>query len=190
MSENLTLSQRLDSSRTLVERMDALAELALSGQTKIGAFLRKRGITDPDILSDLIGETWVQVTDIIAEGRYNDRGKDPMAFVFTVTHNILRHYVGRDRRLKGQVVTLDDTIDTSYTEDWGQLEDIEDSIDRAILYQEVLGRLNSDGDRNVAELWWQDNSPPQIAARSQLNIKTVRASLKRIAEEVRLVRAL
>lgn len=190
MNSQTTLSSRLDGHQSEDMRMEALAELAQVGQIRVIAFLRKRGITDGDVLADLSGDVWCLVTSFVVDGRYIDCGKDAMAFVYRVTHNILRHYIGRDRRLRGQIITLDESTEQTMLSDSDPLGNLEEEIDRAYLYQEMIDRLQSEGDRNIAHLCWQDQSAPQIAAQLHLNIKTVRAGLRRIAEEVRTLREL
>ncbi len=188
MENARTLSQSLDSHSSLIERMNALAQLAQNGQIKTAAYFQRRGVTDSDIVADLSSDTWLIMTACITEGKYTDHGKDPMAFVYGIAANVLRHYVNRDRRLLGQVLTLDTEMETNWLQEDDWITDLEETIDSDYRYEEMLARLASSGDRSIAALCWKNLSAPQIAEELQLNIKTVRAGLKRIAEEVRALR--
>jgi RNA polymerase sigma factor (sigma-70 family) len=181
------IAQRLDSQRSLEERMQALSELARAGQFRVDAYLRRRGITDGDVLADLSSEVWLILTELISDGRYCYKGIDPMAYVFQVTHNVLRHHLSRDKRLSGQIVTLDATLEESFADDEA-LVSVEEDIDLRLRFEELMQSLNSESDQQIAQLCWQERTPNQIAEELNLNIKTVRKGMRRIAEEVRVLR--
>ena len=186
-----TLSQQLDQSQPIAVRRGAIAELARDGQPLTIAYCRKRGIKDGDILADLSSDIWLVVSQAVLDGRYVDKGRPAMAYVFGIAHHTVQHYFDRDRRVTGQHISLDDVLEESDLATDDQFELLEQTIDQHIRFERLIERLTSQIDRDVAQCFWRapDPSPPKIAKQLALDVKTVRFALKRIAEEVRVLRA-
>lgn len=188
---NDPLSWQLDGRRAIEVRREAMAILARDGQQAVIAYCRKRGVKDGDVLADLSSEIWLAVFQVVIDGRYVDKGRPAMAYVFGVAHHTLQHYFNRDRRVTGQHISLEDVLDDDGLATDDPFEPLEQTIDNDLLFGRLLERLTSKIDRDIAQFFWQhqDHTPPKIAAQLDLDVKTVRLSLKRIAEEVRILRA-
>ncbi len=185
-----TLSWRMDGQRPDDMRREAVAALARDGQMRINAYCRKRGIADEDILNDLSNDIWLAVVQFVLDGRYIDKGRPAMAFVYGVAHRILQHYFDRDPHVKGQIIPLEAVLDDNSVAVHDPFESLEDAIDQGILFERLIERLDSQIDRDIAHFFWDhhDQTPPKIADHMDLNVKTVRSSLKRIAKEVSALR--
>jgi len=180
----IALSQSLAHSELLV-RMHALAQLAQYSQLKVRTFFAKRGISG-DQLEDLMGEVSLVLTNSITQGKYQHKDKDPMCFVYRVAYLVLQHYYSRDSRVTGKIVTIEDEDEYTFT-GTDELAHVENKIDQELFYGQLMERLHTPTDRQVATLLCQDQRANEIAETLKLNIKTVRTSMKRIGAEVLLL---
>ena len=182
------LAGQLDSTSDLHTRTVALAELARDGQPKVNRFFLRRTVADPDDREDLCASVWEVVTRKIFAGEFDaSKCQVAMGFVYGIASQVLKHYRTRDRRLLGQVVTLDEHLDIG--EACADLVAIEDALERESRYQRLLTLLDEDG-REVARRIWTDGYDPHAIANGMgRNIKTVRGRIRQIAEHLQTIRA-
>ena len=184
-----TLSWQLDSQRPLETRRAAVATLAAREQTRVISYCRRRGITDGDTLNDLNNEIWMHIFKYVIDGRYVDKNKPAMALVYGFARNTVKHYFSRDRRATGQQISLEDVIDDEFLATNDPFVPLEDAIDEHLFFTTLLGRLQSTIERDITRMFWQGKTAPKIAIALDLDVKTVRHALRRVALQVRELRA-
>ncbi len=183
-----SLAAQLDQHQEIAARSAALAILARDGQARIDRFFRTRGVADADERADLCATVWETVARKVLQGEFDaQRCQAEISYVLGIATLVLQHYRSRDRRLTGQIVTLDADFDLG--EECSDLVEIEDTLDRASRYQLLLERLDEDSRAIAHEIWTNGYNPAAIATALGRNIKTIRSRIKTIACVLQTIRA-
>jgi DNA-directed RNA polymerase specialized sigma24 family protein len=183
-----SLASQLDQHQEIATRSAALAELARDGQDRIDRFFRKRGVADADDRADLNATVWETVARKVLHAEFDaERCQAEISYVLGIATLVLQHYRSRDRRLIGQIVTLDTNWDIS--EECSDLAEIEETLDRDSRYQCLIERLDEDSRAIAHEIWTNGYNPAAIAAALGRNIKTIRARIRVIAEQLKVILA-